>query len=241
MEQVADGLYRLGRKHHNFYLVVDGGSTTVVDAGGSRELPLLEAGLGELGLTLDRVEALLITHAHTDHIGFARLVEKRGISVKVHEDEAAYAMSAAAGSQVGTTDLPLWKPRTIAFIIEMVRAGADRSYRLKEVGTVSDGERLDLPGRPRVVATPGHTAGHASYFFEARKALCAGDALVTDGLIRGGGGPQLLPDRFHLDVAQARASLERLAGLDAELLLPGHGRPWRGPVSGAVARARGRA
>jgi glyoxylase-like metal-dependent hydrolase (beta-lactamase superfamily II) len=210
---------------------------TVVDAGGSRELPLLEAGLAELGLGLDRVEALLITHAHTDHIGFARLIEKRGISVRVHEDEAAYARSGAAGSQVGTMDLPLWKPRTIAFIIEMVRAGADRGYRLKEVGTVSDGEQLDLPGRPQVVATPGHTAGHASYFFAESKTLCAGDALVTDGLIHGRVGPQLMPDRFHLDVAQARESLQRLAGLSAELVLPGHGRPWRGPVSEAVERA----
>lgn len=237
MEQVASGLYRLGRKHHNFYVIVAGGRATVVDAGGSRELPLLETGLAQLGLGLDQVEALLITHAHTDHIGFARLIEKRGISVKVHEDETAYAMSGAAGSQVGTTDLPLWKPRAIAFIIEMVRSGADRAYRLKEVGTVSDGEQLDLPGRPRVVATPGHTAGHASYFFAESKALCAGDALVTDGLIHGTAGPQLLPDRFHLDVAQARESLQRLAGLPAELVLPGHGPPWRGPVSKAVARA----
>ena len=166
MEQVAEGLYRLGRKHHNFYLIVEGGQATVVDAGGSRELPLLEAGLAALDLTLDRVEAVLITHAHTDHIGFARRVSERGVSVKVHEAEAAYAMDGSAGSQVGTTDFPLWKPRAIVFLAEMIRAGAHRAYRLSNVETVTDGERLDLPGRPRVVATPGHTAGHASYLLE---------------------------------------------------------------------------
>jgi glyoxylase-like metal-dependent hydrolase (beta-lactamase superfamily II) len=238
MEQVAEDLYRLGRKHHNFYLIVEGGRATVVDAGGSREFPLLEAGLAALGLTLDRVEAVLITHAHTDHIGFARRVSERGISVKVHEAEAAYAMDGSAGSQVGISDFPLWKPRAIVFLAEMIRAGARRAYRLSNVETVTDGDRLALPGQPRVLATPGHTAGHASYLLEDRKALCAGDALVTDGLIRGQPGPQLLPEMFHTDPARARASLENLAGLDADLMLPGHGRPWRGPIAEAVARAR---
>jgi glyoxylase-like metal-dependent hydrolase (beta-lactamase superfamily II) len=237
MEQVAEGLYRLGRKHHNFYLLAKGGRATVVDAGGSRELPLLEAALTALGLTLDAVEALLITHAHTDHIGFARLLEKQGISVRVHEDEAAYAMDGSAGSQIGPTDVPLWKPRVIAFIAEMMRSGADRGYRLKNVEMLSDGDQLDLPGRPQVIATPGHTAGHASYLFAEKKALCAGDVLVTDGLVRGGFGPQLLPDKFHHDMAMVRESLERLAGLEAELLLPGHGAPWRGSMADAVQRA----
>ena len=238
MEQVAEGLYRLGRKHHNFYLLAEGGRVTVIDAGGSRELPLLEAALTALGLSLDSVEAVLITHSHTDHIGFARLLEKQGISVKVHEDEAAYAMDGSAGSQVGPTDIPLWRPRVIAFIAEMMRAGADRGYRLKNVETLTDGEKLDLPGKPQVIATPGHTAGHASYLFPMRRALCAGDVLVTDGLVRSGFGPQLLPDIFHHDAAMARESLDRLSGLEAELLLPGHGAPWRGSMAAAVQRAR---
>jgi glyoxylase-like metal-dependent hydrolase (beta-lactamase superfamily II) len=238
MEQVAQGLYRLGRKRHNFYLFAEGGRVTVVDAGGSRELPVLEAGLSALGLKLDDVEGLLITHAHTDHIGFARQAEKKGISVKAHEDEAAYAMDGAAGSQIGMTDLPLWKPRAIAFIVEMVRAGADRAYRLKNVETVVDGEQLDLPGHPRVVATPGHTAGHAGYLFAGRQALCSGDALVTDGIIAGDAGPQVMAHIFHRDAAMARDSLDRLAGLDVELLLPGHGMPWRGPIAEAVRMAR---
>lgn len=237
MDQVAENLYRLGRKYHNFYLMVEGGRATVVDAGGSRELPLLKAALGALGLTMDDVEALLITHAHTDHIGFASFAQKHGISVKVHEAEVAYAADESAGSQISAMDVPLWKPRTIVFLAEMVRAGAHRGYRLQDVDTVVDGERLDLPGWPLVVATPGHTAGHASYIFEERRAVCSGDALVTDGLITSGFGPQLLPDVFHYDVGQARESLKTLATVDADLVLPGHGMPWRGPIADAVAIA----
>lgn len=239
MEAIAEGLYRLGRKYHNFYLIVEGGRATVVDAGGSREMPLLTSALHRVGLALDDVEALLITHAHTDHIGFARLAQQQGVSVRVHEDEAPFAMDAAVGSQIAMSEVPIWKPRAIVFIAEMVRAGAHRAYRLPEVETVTDGERLDLPGRPLVVSTPGHTAGHASYFFDGAGAVCAGDALVTDGVISGDPGPQVMADVFHLDAAMARRSLERLAALDAELLLPGHGRPWHGPITEAVRLAGG--
>lgn len=238
MEQIADGVYRLGRKYHNFYLIVVGGRATVVDAGGSRELPLLEKGLSRLGLGLDSVEALLLTHAHSDHIGFARVVQKRGVSVKSHEAEAAFAVDSAAGSQIGMLEVPLWKPRVILFMVEMIRAGAHRAYRLPNIETVADGERLELPGRPQVVATPGHTAGHASYWFEGSRVLCSGDALVTDGVIAGGLGPQVMADVFHLDPALARESLDRLGGIDADVLLPGHGDPWRGSMAEAVRRAR---
>lgn len=239
MEQVAAGVYRLGRRLHNFYLLSEGGKATVVDTGGSRELPLLEAGLASVGLTLDDVEAVLITHAHTDHLGSAGRISNRGVPVKVHEDEAAYARDNSAGSQVGTTDLPLWNPRAYVFLFEMIRAGAHRSYRVQNVETVTDGERLDLPGRPRVIATPGHTNGHAGYLFETYRVLCSGDALVTDGLISRRAGPQLMDRRFHADPDRARASLNKLAGLAADLILPGHGPPWQGSPAEAVEFAKG--
>jgi len=239
MKQVADGIYRLGGKRHNFYLITEGGRATVVDAGGRRELPRLEKALASCGMTLDDVEALLITHAHTDHIGFARAMEERGISVKVHEDEAAYAMDASVGSQIGMGDAPLWQPRVIAFLAELLLVGAEKARRLKNVETIVDGEELDIPGRPRVVATPGHTSGHASYLFADRQALCSGDTLVTNGIVKEGLGPQLLADVFHHDAQMVRASLDRLVGLEADVLLPGHGPAWRGSIADAVDLARG--
>jgi glyoxylase-like metal-dependent hydrolase (beta-lactamase superfamily II) len=188
----------------------------VVDAGGSRELPLLEAALTANGLTLDDVEALLITHGHTDHIGFARRAAEFGIAVKVHENEAPFLRDAAAGSQVTTTELPLWKPKAVVFIIEMVRAGAHKEYRLDDFETVTDGEQIDVPGRPRVVATPGHTAGHASYLLEDNRALCAGDALVTEGIVEHREGPQIMADLFYADPATARESANFLASLPVD-------------------------
>jgi glyoxylase-like metal-dependent hydrolase (beta-lactamase superfamily II) len=238
MELLDAGIHRLGARFHNFYLVVDGGRATVIDAGGSRELPKLEKGLASLELSMADVEAILLTHAHTDHIGFAALAGTIGVEVKVHEREAAYAQDDSKGGQIGIGDLPLWRPRVLAFLIEMVRAGAARSYRLRSVSTVGDDEILDLPGRPRVIGTPGHTAGHTCYLLEDRSTLFTGDALVTDQIIRRATGPALLPEMFHADHAEARRSLDHLVPTGAELLLPGHGSPWRGPIGEAVALAR---
>ena len=239
MEQVASGVYRLGRKRHNFYLIVEKGQATVVDAGGLWEYSILDAALTQLGLTLDDIEALLITHAHPDHIGFAQQVADLGVSVKVHEPEAAFARDRRVGSQVSPFAVPFWKPKVILLLAEMVRSGAHTSRRLTDFETVKDGELLDLPGNPRVVATPGHTAGHASYLLEDRRALCSGDALVTSGLIYAGEGPQMLPDAFHTDLALARESAKALAQLPVDLLLPGHGVPWKGPIADAITRAAG--
>ncbi len=237
MQLVAESVYRLGRRRHNFYAIVDGSRVTVIDAGGSRELPLLKSGLESIGLGLDAVEVVLITHGHSDHIGFAREVAESGVPVKVHEREAPYAKDGSRGTQIQPTDLPFWRPRVWAFIVEMIRAGAAQEYRLREVGTMVDGEVADAPGRPRLLATPGHTAGHACFVLDDRNVLFAGDALVTDGLIHDRRGPQMLEDVFHKDVQLARASLHRIGALDTDVLLPGHGAPWYGPIAEAVALA----
>ena len=50
MDQVGDGIYRLGTVIHNFYLIAEGGKATVVDAGCSKELPKLEQGLASIGM-----------------------------------------------------------------------------------------------------------------------------------------------------------------------------------------------
>lgn len=91
-----------------------------------------------------------------------------------------------------------------------------------------------------MVAVPGHTPGSVAFHLPAQGVVLTGDALVThDGLVgRTGTGPQIIGPVFTHDTAQARASLEALASLDAGLVLPGHGDPVHGAVADAVAHAR---
>jgi glyoxylase-like metal-dependent hydrolase (beta-lactamase superfamily II) len=71
--------------------------------------------------------------------------------------------------------------------------------------------------------------------------LASGDALVTGHALLPSPGPQLLPEMFSHSQQDCVRSLEVLAGVDAQVLAPGHGPLWRGSVSDAAARAAQRA
>lgn len=82
----------------------------------------------------------------------------------------------------------------------------------------------------QVIGTPGHTPGHIAMYDPVGSLLVAGDALVaTDG---GLGGP---PERFTADMPTAVESVQRLAQLNFETLLMGHGQPIESGASAAVA------
>ena len=92
-----------------------------------------------------------------------------------------------------------------------------------------------LPGTPRALPTPGHTGGHCSYVVDG--VLVTGDALVTGHPLSSRTGPQLPASMFNHDGDACRRSLDVLAGLGAEVLIPGHGQVWRGPIAEAVRQA----
>lgn len=238
MEQVADNVYRLGTALHNFFLVTEGGKATVIDAGCSKELVKLDSALASLGMKRDDVEAIVLTHAHADHIGFAAEAHASGSEIRASEVEAPIATGEVEGHAIKIPEMPLYKLGTWKFLIGLVRVGVMKAPRVASVITFSDGENLDLPGSPRVIYTPGHTVGHASFYLSDAKILFTGDALATRDLFSSGTGPQLMPDAFHTDAAQARQSLDNLSGLDTTLVLPGHGNPYKGSVADAVAAAR---
>ena len=96
-----------------------------------------------------------------------------------------------------------------------------------------------LPGAPLAVPTPGHTGGHCSYLVDG--VLASGDALVTGHPLLARPGPQLLPALFSRSQSQCMRSLRALQLLETELLAPGHGPLWRGPIRDAVEEAVARA
>ncbi len=240
MEQVSESIYRLGTAIHNFYVIVEGGKATVVDAGCSRELSKLEQGLASVGMNLGDVEAIILTHAHPDHMGFAAEANAAGTEVSVSELEGPIATGDQVGDEMKIHKLPLWKPRTWSFLMGLYKVGVTKAPRVETIVTFAPGDVLDLPGRPEVVHSPGHTIGHACFYLRHSKTLFTGDAVVTrDVLNHRDASPQLMPCLFHTDTDQARASLDALAALDTELILPGHGSPYHGQVADAAKTALG--
>ena len=109
---------------------------------------------------------------------------------------------------------------------------------IAKVSAFADGEQIDVPGRPRAVHAPGHTPGSAAILFEGRRTLLTGDVMATRNPLTARHGPQIMPSGLNLDTPQALASLDALRGIDADVLLPGHGDPWTQGVTEAVRQAK---
>jgi glyoxylase-like metal-dependent hydrolase (beta-lactamase superfamily II) len=236
--EVARGIHRLGNEIVNFYVVEDGSRLALVDAGLPGFRKQLVAFLAERGRSLRDIEAVLLTHAHSDHVGVAEAVRAEGATVYVHEADAEMARTAKPQARDGRM-APYFRHRAAwQLLIGGARAGGARTPKIAEVTTFQDGAELDVPGRPRIAHTPGHSEGHVVFHFPDRGTLLAGDAIVTRNPLTGRKGPQIMPGAFNVSSEQAMASLDRLEALDAGVLAVGHGDPWMGGVPPAVARAR---
>ena len=233
--QLGPRIHRVGPDSVvNSYLVEESGEITIIDAGAPGLWKLLPAELAAMGRSLEDVRAIVLTHGHTDHVGYAeRARRERGWPVLVHEaDEALAKRQVPNPARQGPTRIgPL-----VGFLWWGLRRGLLRVPALMEVATFGDGATLDLPGAPRVILVPGHTPGSAALHLPGHDALFVGDAMATYAVTTGEHGPRIAP--FTADRALALASLARLEPLDARLVLPGHGDPFGGGAAEAVRLAR---
>ena len=233
--QLAPSLHRLGDPMVGVYLIEEAGSVTVVDAGVPAYWDELPRELAVMGRTLEDIRAVVLTHGHSDHIGFAeRLRSERDVPVSVHELDAALARGEVPNPSAGMGARKITS--LLGFLIWSARRGALRLKTLTEVSTFGDGASLDVPGALRVIRTPGHTAGSVVLHAAGLDALLVGDAFSTYNVLRGISGPQIAP--FSADPQQALESLAALADMEAGLVLPGHGEAWTDGLQAAIAQVR---
>jgi glyoxylase-like metal-dependent hydrolase (beta-lactamase superfamily II) len=239
METVADGVYRLGSSRVNFYLIEEGAAVTLVDSGFPGYSDQVAAGLQELGKKPSDVKAIVLTHTHSDHIGGApSLTALTGAPVLVHRGEAPVATGKQKAVQPTGFMSNLWRPQLLSFIAHAVANKGAATITVREVTSYEDDDVLDVPGKLRVVFTPGHSPAHSALMLEDRRVIFCGDAMATLAVHTGATGPMLHP--FNQDRDEAIRSLGILARVDADILAPGHGEPWAGSIADAVSEARRR-
>ena len=193
--EVAPGIHRVEDAFTNWYLVEDGERLTVVDAGVPTSWGSLQEALAQLGRGSDDVGALVLTHAHFDHVGFAERARRElGVPVHLHTNDVALSKHPWRHDHERPRS---WyfvtKPKALPIVASLLRNRAYFAPPLKEVQRFdSDAGELPVPGKPRVVFTPGHTQGHVALHFPDRGAVIAGDAVVTLNPYTGSRGPQIV-------------------------------------------------
>ena len=247
--EIAPDVYLLGpwgRTQTNAYLVRDGSSWILVDAGWENDGPRIQAAVSSLlgpGLV---PSAILLTHAHPDHEGSARaLTEAWGCPVYVHPAELAIATGDFEAMRRYAGPLDRW------LILPLMRAlGRRRRETILAGGSLAGiVERLPpggaVPGLEswQWISTPGHTPGHVAYVRARDRVVLSGDAILTlkvnawSGLLRQEQGLSGPPWYTTWDREAATASIADIADLEPSVLAGGHGLPLAGPGTAAAVHA----
>ena len=195
-------------------VVLHARGATVVDSGYGTHAEQTVA-LIEHALEGKSLEHLVNTHCHSDHMGGNASIRRRfGCRTSIPEGEAPL--------------IDRWDERGL------ILAGADqRAERFTYDGTFADGDTLQMGEYEwRVVAAPGHDAHAMMFYCPETRVLISGDALWENGF--GAVFAQLFGRETSL--AETRTTLERIAALGCEIVIPGHGSPFA-DVAAALERA----
>lgn len=205
---LRDGVWWIDLLGVNAYLVDDGGTFTLVDAGSPWDRRKVERAIVEVADSVEAVDRVLLTHFDIDHVGSLHRIDR--LDARIHIGRADFRY--LTGDRK-----PSWHVGK-----EAIQRALDWLRRPPSVPVepVDDGDEL---GSFTAYHAPGHTPGHTVYASEERSVAALGD------LVRERGGRFVAPPRLICHgYERAKASIvdlaDRLPAFEAGC--QGHGIPF---------------
>ncbi len=219
MTQVAEGVYFIEGlddmiPDSHVYIIgnPDSGDFSMIDAGlagkGEYKLNAVKA----LGIDLNDIKRVIMTHTHLDHISCLPEIKEKipGLELWVHSAEAELLEK---GDERAVYGMDMFRN-----MCQVQYGLEDGMFKLKVDRKLNDNDVLEIGDMTwEVMHIPGHSAGAIALYEPQKRILIPGDVVYADYAI----------GRFDLygaDPARHRDSLYRLAELDVDILLPGHNR-----------------
>jgi glyoxylase-like metal-dependent hydrolase (beta-lactamase superfamily II) len=218
MKQIAQDVYQIEElRASNVYLLVSDNGLTLIDAGMAGDVNQVADQIADAGHALSDLAAIVVTHAHADHIGgVAALIQQSDARVIAHQDEVPYVE--------GMVHMPASSPlqRVMQWLGDLLPT---ESPDLEVARALEEDDILDVLGGLRVIHTPGHTPGSMCLYQEEQGLLFCGDLLFNGHPLTGRGGLQYAPRLFSVNQAELKRSTQKLANLSVRVLCVGHGEP----------------
>jgi glyoxylase-like metal-dependent hydrolase (beta-lactamase superfamily II) len=211
--QVVPGLWLVKISFVNAYLFDTGDGLALIDTGIPDSAPKIEAAIRSIGRQPTDVRHILVTHCHYDHSGSLAAVKRlTGAPATMHPDDAAMVRD-------GYVRRPLHPaPGLLSFLISRL-ALLRGSARIEPVAVEHEAREGDLlPGGIRAIHVPGHCAGQLAFLWPEH-----GGVLIAADTAANVFGLSLSP--LYEDIEVGRRSLSKLAALDFEVAVFGHGKP----------------
>lgn len=209
--EIIPGVYLIEMLASNCYLIAEPDGLTLIDAGIPSSFSQVVDFISSLDRSVQELKAILLSHADIDHVGAAP-------ALKAESGARIWASSIAAQALAEGHSSRRLKLGPITPLFRWLEQ-LNGAMQIEVDETFSAGQVLPVLGGLHVLATPGHTPGHVSFYAEKFKLLFAGDSVSTNP-------GEILGNKvkfFNWDQEQMMASVRFQAGLQPEIVCSGHG------------------